>query len=120
MGATPPAARAAGPRLTRRGLLRTGAALGVAAAGSHGWPFDTGPRATAMQRPGRADWNEFDRAIETGAQVFGIVGTAVAVVNAAGLVHQHTVGWRDLATAAPLTSHSLFRVGSTTKSMSAL
>jgi CubicO group peptidase (beta-lactamase class C family) len=90
------------------------------AAGSPAWPFDTSPRATAMPGSRRADWDEFDCAIETGAQVFGIVGTAVAVVSAAGLVHQHAFGARDLATAAPVTPHSLFRVGSTTKSMSAL
>jgi CubicO group peptidase (beta-lactamase class C family) len=94
--------------------------LGLAAAGSHGWPLAARARTTAMQGPRRADWGEFDRAIETGAQVFGIVGTAVAVVNAAGLVHQYTFGSRDLATAAPVTPQSLFRVGSTTKSMSAL
>ncbi len=117
---TRPAARSAGPRLTRRALLQRGVALGLAAAGSHARPFDTSQRATAMQGSRRPDWGEFDRAIQTATQTFGIVGAAVAVVNAAGLVHQRTFGVRDLTTGAPVTPHTLSRVASTTKSMSAL
>jgi beta-lactamase class C len=113
-------ARSAGPQFTRRTLLEGGVALGLAAATSHAWPLDVSPSASAMPGPRRDDWNEFDRAIQTAAQRFGIVGTAVAVVNAAGLVHQAMVGARELATAAPVTPHTLFRVGSTTKSMTAL
>ncbi len=115
-----PAAASAGPRLTRRALLEGAGALGLASAGSHAWPFGTSPRASAMQGPGRDDWGAFDRAIQTGTQRFGIVGTAVAIVNAAGLVHQRTFGVRDLAAGAPVTPGTLFRVASTTKSMSAL
>src|SRR5438105_4462893 len=114
-----PAAASAGPQLTRRALLEGGVALGLAA-GSLAWPFDTSPRARAMQGAGRDDWGAFDRAIQTATQRFGIVGTAVAIVNAAGLVHQRTFGVRDLATGAPVTPGTLFRVASTTKSMSAL
>src|SRR5918998_3841465 len=73
-----------------------------------------------MHGAGRADWDAFDRAIETATQTFGVVGTAVAVVNAAGLVHQRTLGVRDRATGAAVTPGTLFRVASTTKSMSAL
>jgi len=114
-----PAAAPGGPQLTRRALLEGGVALGLAA-GSHAWPFDTSPRASAMQGPGADDWGAFDRAIEAAGRTFGILGAAVAVVNPAGLVHQRTLGVRDLATAAPVTPRTLFRVGSTTKSMSAL
>src|SRR5262249_13034042 len=109
-----------GPKLTRRALLEGAGALGLAAVGSHAWPLDATPRTSAMQDPGRTDWGAFDRAIDTAAGTFGIVGAAVAVVNAAGLVHQRTFGVRDLATGAPVTPGTLFRVASTTKSMSAL
>ncbi|HYS30047.1 MAG TPA: serine hydrolase domain-containing protein, partial [Candidatus Limnocylindria bacterium] len=115
-----PAAASAGPQLTRRALLEGGVALGLAAAGSLAWPFDTSPRANAMQAPGRTDWDAFDRAVEAAARTFGVMGAAVAIVNATGLVHQRTFGVRDLATAAPVTPRTLFRVASTTKSMSAL
>ena len=96
-----PVAPAAGPSLTRRALLEGGVALGLAAAGSLAWPFGTSPRASAMQGAGRADWGAFDRAVEAATRRFGIVGTAVAIVNAAGLVHQRTFGVRDLADRRP-------------------
>jgi CubicO group peptidase (beta-lactamase class C family) len=73
-----------------------------------------------MQGTSGADWSAFDRALEAARQTFGIVGAAAAVVNAAGLVHQRTFGVRDRATGAPVTPGTLFRVASTTKSMSAL
>jgi CubicO group peptidase (beta-lactamase class C family) len=120
MNDTRRAAGSAGPRLTRRALLEGGVAVGLVAAASHAWPFDMSQRASALQGPGADDWGAFDRAIEAAARTFGIVGAAVAVVNPAGLVHQATLGVRNLATAAPVTPRTLFRVASTTKSMSAL
>ncbi len=102
------AARSASPQLTRRALLEGGVALGLAA-GSLAWPFDTGPSARAMQGAGGTDWGTFDRAIQTATQTFGIVGTAVAVVNATGTVLQRTFGVRDLANGAPVTPGTLFR-----------
>jgi CubicO group peptidase (beta-lactamase class C family) len=113
-------ARSPGPQFTRRALLQGGMALGLAAAGSHAWSFDTSPRAHAMRGPDGDDWGAFDRAIQTATQTFGIVGAAVAVVDTAGLVHQRTFGVRDRATGAPVTPDTLFRIASTTKSMSAL
>src|SRR5262249_35096998 len=109
-----------GPRLTRRALLAGAGALGLAAVDSQARPLAATPRARAMQGAGGADWSAFDRAMEAATQTFGIVGAAAAVVNAAGLVHQHTFGVRDRATGAPVTPSTLFRVASTTKSMSAL
>jgi hypothetical protein len=82
---TPPFA---GPHLTRRTLLEGAAALGLAVAGSQAWPSDSSPRARAMRGPGREDWRAFNRTIQTATQVFGIVGTAVAIVNGAGTVCQ--------------------------------
>jgi CubicO group peptidase (beta-lactamase class C family) len=115
-----PAAASDGPQLSRRALLQGGVALGLAAAGSLAWPFDTSRRARAMQGASGADWGAFDRAIQTATERFGIVGAAVAIVNAAGIVHQRTFGVRDRATGAPVTPGTLFRIASTTKSMSAL
>src|SRR5690242_19038549 len=115
-----PTARSTGPQLTRRTLIEGSAALSLAAAGSLAWPFDTSPRARAMQGTGRDDWGAFDQAVQAAMQTFGMVGAAVAVVNAAGLVHQCGLGVRDLVTAAPVTPHTLFRVASMTKSMTAL
>ena len=51
---------------------------------------------------------------------FGMVGAAVAAVNGAGVLHQQTFGVRDRASGAPVTNDTLFRVGSTTKSMTSL
>src|SRR5947207_7708204 len=107
-------ASSGGPQLTRRALLAGAGALGLAA-GSHAWPFGTTVRASARQGPGGDDWGAFDRAIQAAARTFGIVGAAVAVVNTAGLVHQRTFGVRDLATGAPVTPRTLFKVASTTK-----
>jgi CubicO group peptidase (beta-lactamase class C family) len=120
MQTTRPGAASAGPQLTRRALLEGGVALGLAAAGGLAWPFATSPRARAMQGTGRDDWGAFDQAVQAAVQTFGMVGAAVAVVNAAGLVHQCALGVRDLVTAAPVTPHTLFRVASMTKSMTAL
>ena len=110
----------AGPLLGRRAVLQSGAALGLAATGGLAWPFGSEPPARAMQGPARDDWGEFDRAIQSGLMTFGVPGTAVAVVNRLGLVHQAAFGVRDLASGAPVSPGTLFRVGSTTKSMSAL
>jgi CubicO group peptidase (beta-lactamase class C family) len=53
-------------------------------------------------------------------QTFGMVGAAVAVVNADGIVHSQTFGVRNLASGASVTPQTLFRVGSTTKSMTSV
>jgi CubicO group peptidase (beta-lactamase class C family) len=53
-------------------------------------------------------------------QTFDVPGAAVAVVNADGILHRQTFGVRDRAGGAPVTPSTLFRVGSVTKSMTAL
>jgi len=53
-------------------------------------------------------------------QTFEVPGAAAAVVSAAGIVHARNFGVRDLASRAPVTPNTLFRIGSTTKSMTAL
>src|SRR5215204_1735081 len=114
-----PAGASAGPRLTRRALIEGGVALGLAAGGLTRSVHNR-VRARAMQDGGGDDWGGFDRAIEAAAQQFGIVGTAVAVVNSTGIVHQHAFGVRDLATGSPVSPSTLFRVAPTPQAVSAL
>jgi beta-lactamase class C len=66
------------------------------------------------------DWQQFDAAVQAAMQTFGMVGAAVAVVNRQGTVHSQTFGVRDLASGAPVTPNTLFRIGSSTKSMTSL
>ena len=66
------------------------------------------------------EWQSFDRDVQAAMSTFGMVGAAVAVVNGAGVLHQQTFGVRDRASGAPVTNDTLFRVGSTTKSMTSL
>jgi CubicO group peptidase (beta-lactamase class C family) len=111
--------RAGAAPLRRRGLLKGLTAAGLATAGGRGSLRPAG----AAPDPGGAgalDWAQFDRAVRAALATFGVAGAAVAVVNAAGVVHQATFGVRDLAGRAPVTPDTLFRVGSTTKSMTAL
>ena len=65
-------------------------------------------------------WQPFDAAVQAAMQTFDMVGAAVAVVNADGIVHSQTFGMRDRAGGALVTPNTLFRVASTTKSMSAV
>jgi len=53
-------------------------------------------------------------------QTFEVPGAAAAVVSAAGIVHARNFGVRHLASGAPVTPNTIFRIGSTTKSMTAL
>jgi CubicO group peptidase (beta-lactamase class C family) len=82
------------------------------------------PSAGRFQRPRAAtlatEWQSFDRDVQAAMSTFGMVGAAVAAVNGAGVLHQQTFGVRDRASGAPVTNDTLFRVGSTTKSMTSL
>lgn len=108
-------------RVSRRALLRGLAATGLGAAAGVGL-VRTGPSAGAAAREGAqtSEWQQFDAAVRAAMQTFGMVGTAVAVVSADGVLYSQTFGVRDLASGAPVTPRTLFRVGSTTKSMTAL
>ncbi|MGD9890897.1 MAG: serine hydrolase domain-containing protein [Dehalococcoidia bacterium] len=111
-------ARARG--LSRRTLLRGAAVTGLGGAaaallGRTGRIAHAGP-ATAQT----AAWQQFDDTVQAAMQTFDMVGAAVAVVNADGIVHSNTFGVRNLTSRAPVTPNTLFRVGSTTKSMTAL
>jgi CubicO group peptidase (beta-lactamase class C family) len=109
------------PGISRRTLLKGAAAAGLVAASGRYLGRPAGiARADSADGALTLDWQQFDAAVQAAMQTFGIVGAAVAVVNAAGLVHQRTFGVRDLATGAPVTPGTLFRIASTTKSMTAL
>jgi CubicO group peptidase (beta-lactamase class C family) len=66
------------------------------------------------------EWQSFDRAVRDAMGIFGMVGAAAAVVSADGILYSQTFGVRDRGSGAPVTPTTLFRVGSTTKSMTAL
>ncbi len=102
---------------SRRDALAA-SALGVAA----GIGATGATRASAQATPAAStdDWSWLDQAVEDGRKLFGIVGTAVAVVNKSGIIHSITSGVRDQTTQQPVTTQTLFSVGSTTKSMTSL
>src|SRR6478752_2427162 len=69
-------------RFSRRDALAA-SALGVAA----GIGATGATRASAQAAPAAStdDWSWLDQAVEDGRKIFGIVGTAVAVVNKSGI-----------------------------------
>ncbi|MBV9354857.1 MAG: beta-lactamase family protein, partial [Chloroflexi bacterium] len=112
-------------RVSRRRMLAlTGSAAGtglLAVAGAAS--AETPTPAQLPPAPGAAaasEWQQFDQAVQAAMQTFGMVGAAVAVVTADSTLHSQTFGVRDRASGAPVTPNTLFRVGSATKSMTAL
>jgi CubicO group peptidase (beta-lactamase class C family) len=103
--------------LSRRALLKGAVATGFGVAAGAG-PLLAPSNACADAMP--TDWQSFDRDVQMAMSTFGMVGAAVAVVNGAGVLHQQTFGVRDRASGAAVTSDTLFRVGSATKSMTSL
>lgn len=63
---------------------------------------------------------EFDALIQSEMTYFNIPGAAVAVIAGGKTVYAEGFGVRDLAADAPFTTETRFRIGSTTKSMTAL
>jgi CubicO group peptidase (beta-lactamase class C family) len=106
-------------RISRRNALAA-SALGVTA--GIGATSLGAAAASAQATPAvpADDWTWLDQAVEEGRKRFGIVGTAVAVVNKSGIIHSILSGVRDQATQQPVTAQTLFAVGSTTKSMTSL
>jgi CubicO group peptidase (beta-lactamase class C family) len=107
--------------LSRRTLIQGAAAAGFGAATTAllGRPAP----AAGAARSARAeawDWRVFDDGVGAAMRTFDMVGAAVAVVTGAGISHSRTFGVRDRATGAPVTPQTLFRIGSATKSMTAL
>ncbi|HEY7062324.1 MAG TPA: serine hydrolase domain-containing protein [Chloroflexota bacterium] len=67
-----------------------------------------------------SEWQSFDQAVQAALPTFDMVGAGVAVVTADGTLHSQTFGLRDRDSGAPVTPATLFRIGSATKSMTAL
>ena len=63
---------------------------------------------------------EFETFIEAEMAFYHIPGAAVAVIQDGHVVYARGFGMRDVETGDPFTTETLFRVGSTTKSMTSL
>ena len=101
--------------LPRRTVLRGLTASAVAAAAV---PWMTAPASAKPQDP-TTDWSDFGRKVASAFDALHNVGGAVAVVSADQVLHMATFGVRNLQGRRPVTPSTLFRVGSTTKSMAA-
>jgi CubicO group peptidase (beta-lactamase class C family) len=110
-------ARALSRRTLVQGAVATGLGATATALLGRSGPVAHVTSPPATQTPG---WRSFDDALRAAMQTFGVPGAAVAVVNAEGTLHSTTFGVRDRASGAPVTPRTLFQVGSTTKSMTAL
>ncbi len=75
--------------------------------------------AAAKPTDASVDWQAFDRVVGSAFDRMRLVGAAVAVVSANRVLHTVTFGSRCLQPRRPVTRHTRFRVGSTTKSMTA-
>jgi CubicO group peptidase (beta-lactamase class C family) len=107
--------------LSRRALLQGAAATGLgAAAGALLGRSGSVAHAASPPATHAPEWESFDTAVGAAMQTSDMVGAAVAVVSGDGIVHGNTFGVRDRASGAPVTPNTLFRVGSTAKSMTAL
>ena len=100
--------------LPRRTVLRGLTASAVAAA----VPWMTAP-ASAKPKDPTTDWSDFGRKVASAFDTLHNIGGAVAVVSADQVLHMGTYGVRNLQGRRPVTPATLFRVGSTTKSMAA-
>jgi CubicO group peptidase (beta-lactamase class C family) len=65
------------------------------------------------------DWSDYGRKVAAAFDTLHNVGGAIAVVSADQVLHMGTFGVRNLQGRKPVTPSTLFRVGSTTKSMAA-
>ncbi|MEP6631317.1 MAG: serine hydrolase domain-containing protein [Lapillicoccus sp.] len=106
--------------LPRRAVLRGLTASAVAAA-SASWVTGAASAAPAAAKPSppATDWSDFGRKVASAFETLHNVGGAVAVVSADRVLHLATFGVRNLQGRRPVTPSTVFRVGSTTKSMAA-
>ena len=106
---------ASGSGLPRRALLKGAVAAGLAA----GSVPVTAAVADAKPQSPVTDWSAFDRLVQAACDRFRLVGAAVAVVSADQVHHTATFGDRSLQPRRRVTPTTRFRVGSTSKSMTA-
>lgn len=109
-------------RASRRRLLKGATATGFAAAsaGLGAGPVAAWQSSTPVAGTSVADWSRFDDDVQAAMETFHMVGAAIAVVDADGIVHSNTFGMRDQASGDLVTDDTHFFVASTTKSMSSL
>jgi CubicO group peptidase (beta-lactamase class C family) len=106
---------ASGAGLPRRALLKGAVAAGLAAGSV---PVTAAVAGAKPQSP-VTDWSTFDRLVQAAFDRFRLVGAAVAVVSADQVLHTATFGYRSLQPRRRVTPTTRFRVGSTSKSMTA-
>ncbi|CAA9321028.1 MAG: Beta-lactamase, partial [uncultured Chloroflexia bacterium] len=75
---------------------------------------------TASQRPTEELLAGFEATFVEEMNNFGVPGAAVAVVQGGEIVYAEGFGARNVQTGEPVTTETVFRVGSTTKSMTAM
>jgi len=110
---------------SRRTVLH-GLTASAVAAGSLPWVTSSAsasaPLASATSSTSAAsatDWAAYGRAVGSAFDRMQNIGGAVAVVSADQVLHTSTYGVRGLKDHKPVTTNTVFRVGSTTKSMTA-
>jgi CubicO group peptidase (beta-lactamase class C family) len=101
--------------LPRRALLQGAVATGLAAGSV---PMSAAVAGGKPKAP-VTDWSAFDRLVQAAFLRFKLVGAAVAVVSADQVLHTATFGYRSLQPRRRVTPTTRFRVGSTSKSMTA-
>ncbi len=62
----------------------------------------------------------FDASIKHSMQAWGVPGAAVAVIKDGEVIHCQGYGFRDIEKGLPVTSKTLFAIGSTTKAFTAM
>jgi CubicO group peptidase (beta-lactamase class C family) len=73
------------------------------------------------QTPPAEDWLEtVEQVLEQELAFYNVPGAAVAIVQGGEIIYAEGFGVRDLESGAPVTPETLFRIGSTTKSMTSL
>jgi CubicO group peptidase (beta-lactamase class C family) len=80
----------------------------------------SGPATGTAPRLSASLLRDFEADVQAAMQTYQTVGAAVALVEGNQIVYSRGFGLRDEQTGAPVTPRTLFRVGSTTKSMTAL
>jgi CubicO group peptidase (beta-lactamase class C family) len=104
--------------LSRRTVLH-GLTASAVAAGSLPWAASSASAAPGKHTDPAIDWAAYGRTVGAAFDRMQNVGGAVAVVSADQVLHTSTYGVRGLKDRKPVTRQTVFRVGSTTKSMTA-
>ena len=104
--------------LARRTVLH-GLTASAVAAGSLPWVASSASAAPGKLTDPATDWAAYGRAVGLAFDRMQNEGGAVAIVSADQVLHMGTYGVRGLKDRKPVTTQTSFRVGSTTKPMTA-